>query len=148
MASGVNKVILVGNLGADPEIRYTPSGAAVANFRIATTESWKDSEGQRQDRTEWHRIVVWGKLAELCGEYLAKGRMVYVEGKLQTRQWDDRDGNKRYTTEVQGREVTFLGGRSDASNSNHGGQAAQNNNGGSKDFDYGPPPMDDDDVPF
>ena len=148
MASGVNKVILVGNLGADPEIRYTPSGAAVANFRMATTESWKDSDGQRQDRTEWHKIVVWGKLAELCGEYLAKGRMVYVEGKLQTRQWDDRDGNKRYTTEVQGREVTFLGGRSDASNSNHGGQAAQNKDAGSKDFDYGPPPMDEDDVPF
>ena len=148
MASGVNKVILVGNLGADPEIRYTPSGAAVANFRMATTESWKDSDGQRQDRTEWHKIVVWGKLAELCGEYLAKGRMVYVEGKLQTRQWDDRDGNKRYTTEIQGREVTFLGGRSDASNSNDGDQAAQNKDGGSKDFDYGPPPMDEDDVPF
>ena len=148
MASGVNKVILVGNLGADPEIRYTPSGAAVANFRMATTESWKDSDGQRQDRTEWHKIVVWGKLAELCGEYLAKGRMVYVEGKLQTRQWDDRDGNKRYTTEIQGREVTFLGGRSDASNSNYGDQAAQNKDGGSKDFDYGPPPMDEDDVPF
>ncbi|MBJ80969.1 MAG: single-stranded DNA-binding protein [Myxococcales bacterium] len=143
MASGVNKVILVGNLGADPEIRYTPSGAAVANFRIATTESWKDSEGQRQDRTEWHRIVVWGRLAELCGEYLAKGRMVYVEGKLQTRQWDDRDGNKRYTTEVQAREVTFLGGRGDANASGGGNQGS-----GNKDFDYGPPPMDDDDVPF
>ena len=148
MASGVNKVILVGNLGADPEIRYTPSGAAVANFRIATTESWKDSEGQRQDRTEWHKIVVWGKLAELCGEYLAKGRMVYVEGKLQTRQWDDRDGNKRYTTEVQGREVTFLGGRSDSNNYAGNAPSSKGDDGGNKDFDYGPPPMDDDDVPF
>ncbi len=114
MAGGVNKVILVGNLGADPEVRYTPSGQPVANFRIATSESWTDKSGQKQERTEWHRIVAWGKLAELCGEYLAKGRQVYIEGKLQTRQWDDRDGNKKFSTEIQAQQITFLGGRDGA----------------------------------
>src|ERR671918_2561807 len=109
MAGGVNKVILIGNLGSAPEVRFTPGGQAVANFRIATSESWTDKSGQKQERTEWHRIVVWGKLAELCGEYLSKGRQVYVEGRLQTRQWDDRDGNKKYTTEVVASQITFLG---------------------------------------
>jgi len=121
MAGGVNKVILIGHLGRDPEVRYTPSGSAVANFTIATTESWTDKQGQRQDRTEWHRIVVWGKLGELCGEYLAKGRQVYVEGKLQTRQWDDRDGNKRSTTEILAQNITFLGGRGDGPSAGGGG---------------------------
>ncbi len=96
MAGGVNKVILVGNLGADPEVRFTPGGQAVANFRIATGESWTDKNGQKQDRTEWHRIVVWGKLAELCGEYLAKGRQCFVEGRLQTREWTDKENRKNY----------------------------------------------------
>lgn len=105
----VNKVILLGRLGANPEIRYTPSGAPVANFNIATSESWNDKGGQKQERTEWHRIVVWNKLAELCNQYLAKGRQVYLEGRLQTRQWDDKDGNKRYTTEVVASTVQFLG---------------------------------------
>jgi single-strand DNA-binding protein len=147
MAGSVNKVILIGRLGADPEVRYTPSGTPVANFRIATSEVWNDKQGQRQERTEWHRIVVWSKLAELCGEYLSKGRQVYVEGRLQTRQWDDRDGNKRYTTEIQAREVTFLGGRGDSEPRAKSAPA-----GGGQDvdpgYDYGPPPMTDDDVPF
>src|SRR5579885_493032 len=106
----VNKVILVGRLGQNPEVRYTPSGAAVANFSLATNESWTDKSGQKQERTEWHRIVVWGKLAELCNQYLSKGRQAYIEGRLQTREWQDKDGNKKYTTEVQAQTVQFLGG--------------------------------------
>ena len=108
MAS-VNKVILIGNLGADPEKRFTGSGAAVTTFNIATTDRWNDKQGQKQERTEWHRIVVWGAQAENCAQYLAKGRPVYIEGRLQTRQWDDKDGNKRYTTEVVAQRVQFLG---------------------------------------
>lgn len=107
----VNKVILVGHLGADPELRFTGGGQAVANFRVATSESWKDKGGQKQERTEWHRIVVWGKLAELCGEYLKKGRECYVEGKLQTREWTDKDGKRNFTTEVLAQEVKFIGSR-------------------------------------
>jgi single-strand DNA-binding protein len=110
MAS-VNKVILIGNLGADPELRYTNSGTAVANFRIATNEVWNDKNGERQERTEWHQIVVWGKQGENCGKYLRKGRPVYVEGRLQTRSWEDQSGNKRYTTEVVAQTIQFLGGR-------------------------------------
>ncbi len=106
--SGVNKVILVGRLGADPEIRYTQGGAAVANFNIATSENWTDRDGQKQERTEWHRIVVWGKMAETCSQFLGKGRQVFVEGRLQTRQWDDKEGNKRYTTEIVANTVQFL----------------------------------------
>ena len=110
----VNKVILVGNLGRDAELRYTPGGAAVANFSIATTETWTDkNSGERRDQTEWHRVVLWGKQAETLNEYLKKGRQIYVEGRLQTRQWDDRDGNKRYTTEVRSDRVVLLGGRRD-----------------------------------
>jgi single-strand DNA-binding protein len=112
--AGINKVILVGNLGKDPELRHTPQGMAVANFSIATSESWTDKSGQKQERTEWHRIVVWGKLAELCGKYLQKGRQVYIEGKLQTRAWDDKEGQKRYTTEVVASGVQFLGGAAGA----------------------------------
>ncbi len=107
--SSVNKVILIGRLGQNPEVRYTPSGAAVANFSIATNESWSDKNGQKQERTEWHRVVVWGKLAELCAQYLAKGRQAYIEGRLQTRQWQDKDGQTKYTTEVQAQTVQFLG---------------------------------------
>ena len=99
MAS-LNKVMLIGYLGDDPEIRYTPSGSAVANFRIATTEQWTSKEGEKQERTEWHKIVAWRKLGETCGEYLHKGSLVYIEGGLQTRSWEDRDGNKRWTTEI------------------------------------------------
>src|SRR3954468_18712933 len=144
MAGGGNKVILVGNLGADPEVRFTQGGQAVANFRIATTESWTDKNQQKQERTEWHRIVVWGKLAELCGEYLAKGRQCYVEGKLQTREWADKEGKKNWTTEVVANQVTFLGGRDGASAGprNGAGSNRPRQEGGN---DFGPPPpgMDD-----
>jgi single-strand DNA-binding protein len=108
--AGVNKVILIGNLGRDPEIRYTPGGQAVANFSLATTESFTSREGKREERTEWHRIVVWGKTAENCAQYLAKGRTVYVEGRIQTREWEDKEGQKRRTTEVVAQTVQFLGG--------------------------------------
>ena len=110
MAHGVNKVILVGHLGADPDMRYTPSGNGVCELRVATSESWNDKNGQRQERTEWHRVVVWGKRAEVCSKYLAKGRQVYVEGRIQTRSYDDKDGIKRYITEVIAADVQFLGG--------------------------------------
>lgn len=112
MASrGINKVILIGNLGGDPELRYTGSGTAVCNFTVATNESYKDKEGNMVDKTEWHRVVAWGRLAEICGEYLKKGRQVYIEGSLQTNQWEDKDGNTRYTTEVKAREMQMLGSR-------------------------------------
>ena len=111
MARGVNKVILIGNLGQDPELRYTGSGTAVCNMRLATSESYKDRDGNQVENTEWHTVVAWARLAEICGEYLKKGSQVYFEGQLQTRQWEDRDGNTRYTTEVKVREMTMLGGR-------------------------------------
>ncbi|MCA2979902.1 MAG: single-stranded DNA-binding protein [Myxococcaceae bacterium] len=157
MAGGVNKVILVGNLGKDPEVRFTPSGAAVANFNIATNESWTDKSGQKQERTEWHRIVVWGKLAELCGEYLKKGRQCYVEGRLQTREWTDKEGKKNYTTEVVAQTVQFLGGG--AGRGEGAGSGAGMGGGGRRD-DFGQAPPDDlggpppsgpaggDDIPF
>lgn len=107
--AGINKVILVGRLGRDPEVRYTPSGVTVANFSIATSDEWKDKEtGQKQEKTEWHRIVAWRRLGEICGEYLRKGKQIYVEGKLQTRSWEDRDGNKRYTTEIVAQNMQML----------------------------------------
>jgi single-strand DNA-binding protein len=106
----VNKVILLGRLGQDPELKYTPGGSPVCNFSVATTESWTDKSGQKQEKTEWHRVVVWGKLAELCNQYLAKGRQCFLEGRLQTRSWDDKDGNKRYTTEIMASTVQFIGG--------------------------------------
>jgi single-strand DNA-binding protein len=106
----VNKVILVGNLGRDAELRYTPGGSPVATLNLATTEVWNDKAGQRQERTEWHRVVLWGKTAESLNEYLTKGKQIYVEGRLQTRQWDDKDGNKRYTTEIRGDRIVLLGG--------------------------------------
>jgi single-strand DNA-binding protein len=112
--AGVNKVILVGNLGRDPELRYTKNGQAVANFSLATTESWNSREGGREERTEWHRIVVWAKTAELCAQYLSKGRTVYVEGQLRTREWEDREGNKRQTTEIHAQNIQFIGGRGGA----------------------------------
>ncbi|HYM81681.1 MAG TPA: single-stranded DNA-binding protein [Candidatus Limnocylindria bacterium] len=109
--SGVNKVILVGNLGANPELRFTQGQQAVANLRIATTERWTDKNGQKQEATEWHRVVVWGKQAEIVGQYLTKGRQVYVEGRIRTRQWQDQQGQKRFTTEVVAQNVQMLGGR-------------------------------------
>jgi len=110
MAS-VNKVILIGNLGADPELKYTPSNRAVCNLRLATNEYFKDKSGQRQARTEWHRVTVWGEQAETCNNYLAKGRTVYIEGRLQTRSWDDKEGNKRFMTDIVADRVQFLGGQ-------------------------------------
>jgi single-strand DNA-binding protein len=145
MASrGVNKVILIGNLGADPEIRYTTSGTAVANLRLATTETWMDKSGERTERTEWHRVVLWGKMAESLSEYLVKGKQIYVEGRLQTRQWDDKDGNKRYTTEIRGDRVVLLG-------SAGGGRGAQAARGEAADQTSAEPAtaeLTDDDIPF
>jgi single-strand DNA-binding protein len=131
MAS-INKVILIGNLGADPELRYTSAGTPVADLRLATSRKFKSRDGGLQEDTQWHRVVVWSKQAENCKEYLSKGSQVYVEGRLQTRQWEDRDGNKRYTTEVVAETVQFLGGRG----------------GGGGGGGYGePPPPDDNDAP-
>jgi single-strand DNA-binding protein len=115
MARGVNKVILVGNLGRDPEVRYAPNGQAVANVTLATSESWKDKNtGDKQERTEWHRVVFFGRLAEIAGEYLKKGAQVYVEGRLQTRKWQDKDGADRYTTEIVANDMQMLGSRAGA----------------------------------
>lgn len=109
--AGVNKAILIGNLGRDPELRYTQNGQAVANFTLATSESWTDkASGEKVERTEWHRIVVWGKMGEHCAQYLTKGRSVYVEGRIQTREWEDKEGQKRRTTEINAQSVKFLGG--------------------------------------
>ncbi len=112
MARGVNKVILIGHLGADPETRAMPSGSSVANLRIATTESWRDKQsGEQQERTEWHRVALFGRLAEIAGEYLRKGSQVYIEGSLRTRKWQDKQGNERFSTEIVGNEMQMLGGR-------------------------------------
>ena len=138
MAS-VNKVILIGNLGRDPELRYTQGGQGVANFTLATNERWRDKDGNNQERTEWHRIVVWGKTAENCAQYLQKGRSVYVEGRLQTREWEDKEGAKRQTTEIVAQNVTFLGGRDGAGRGGGGGGAPAG--------DPSPPPAGDD-IPF
>jgi single-strand DNA-binding protein len=110
----LNKVMLLGRLGQEPELKYTPSGSAVCNFSLATTETWSDKSGQKQEKTEWHRIVVWGKLGELCNQYLAKGRQAFVEGTLQTRSWEGKDGQKRYTTEINAKNVQFIGGQATA----------------------------------
>lgn len=148
MAS-VNKAILVGNLGRDPELRYTPSGQAVANFSLATNESYNDKSGERVERTEWHRIVAWGKTAELCSQYLSKGRPVYIEGRLQTREWEDKEGVKRQTTEVVANTVQFLGGRGEGGGGGMapggGGSAGGGNHGNDS---GGAPPPADGDIPF
>ena len=156
MARGVNKVILVGNLGKDPELRYTGSGTAVCNFSLATNESYKNAEGEMVEKTEWHNLVVWSRLAEICNEYLKKGSQAYFEGSLQTRSYDDRDGNKKYTTEIKVREMMMLSGRSGGG----GGEsysdsprpqqaqaapaAATASNSGSDNYTFEP----DDDLPF
>lgn len=159
MAS-VNKVILIGNLGAKPELKYLPSGQAVCEMRMATTEVFNDKNNQRQERTEWHRIVVWGKTGENCAQYLDKGRQVYVEGRLQTRSWDDKNtGEKRYMTEIVANQVTFLGQGSGGSGeggprgprSSGGGSSGGGGGGGGGGMgggDFGPPPGGDDDIPF
>ncbi len=143
--AGVNKVIIIGRLGRDPEMRYTPDGTAVANFSVATSETWTDKQtGEKKERTEWHRVVAWRRLGEICGEYLSKGREVYVEGKLQTRSWE-QDGVTRYMTEIQATTVQFLGGRDE----NAGGRRPTG--GRVPDQGYPEPPMpepQDDDIPF
>lgn len=141
----LNKVMLIGNLGKDPELRFTPSGRAVAKFSLATSEQWTTPEGQRQDRTEWHNIVVWGKQAETCGQYLSKGRQVFIEGSVRSRQYDDKEGQKRYITEIVAQRVQFLGGgRGDGAGAGRGAPG-----GGGGGDDVGPPPMpEDDDIPF
>ena len=143
----VNKVILVGNLGRDAELRYTPGGAAVATLNMATTEVWNDKQGQRQEKTEWHRVILWGKQAESLQEYLTKGKQIYVEGRLQTRQWDDKDGNKRYTTEVKADRITLLGGGGGGGRGGGMERGASASHGGGMDE---PPmePITDDDIPF
>ena len=132
MARGINKVILVGNLGADPELRYTGSGTAVCNMRLATNESYKDSNGDMVEKTEWHSVVAWARLAEICGEYLKKGSQVYFEGSLQTRQWEDKDGNTRYTTEVKAREMMML---SDRNSGGGGGGGFDQTRSGTDNYD-------------
>ena len=162
MARGINKVILIGNLGQDPELRYTGSGTAVCNMRIATSESYKDRDGNQVENTEWHTVVAWSRLAEICGEYLKKGRQVYIEGQLQTRQWEDKDGNTRYSTEIKAREMQMLGGRDSGGDGDSydqsprpqraasgGGQRSQPrpqpaNAGGGDGYEFTP----DDDLPF
>lgn len=162
----VNKVILVGNLGKDPELRYTASGTAVANFSLATTEKYKDREGNSQEKTEWHNIVVWRQLAEICGKYLTKGKQIYVEGKIQSRSYDDRDGNKRYITEIVVDQLQMLGRAGGDDNSGGGGgdyqrreqrqqQPASNNrpqqsqSQSPQQNQYEEPPFNpDDDIPF
>jgi single-strand DNA-binding protein len=149
MARGINKVILIGNLGNDPDVRYTASGAAVANVSVATTEVWRDKEsGEQQERTEWHRVVFFGRLAEIVAEYLKKGSQVYVEGRLQTRKWQDKEGADRYTTEIVANEMQMLGGRggggeSRQAPSNRGEQASRPQQPAPKDDEFV-----DDDIPF
>ena len=139
----VNIAIVVGNLGKDPEVRFTQSGRAVANFSIATSESWTGQDGNRQERTEWHNIVVWGKQAELCGQYLAKGRQVFVQGRIQTRSYEDKTGNTRYITEIVAQRVQFLGGGGGARAS----QDVQDQGFGDAPSSFQSPPIDDD-IPF
>jgi len=162
MARGVNKVTLIGNLGADPEVRYTTNGSAVANIRLATAESWRDKDsGEQQERTEWHRVVFFSRLAEIVGEYLKKGSQVYIEGSIRTNKWQDRDGNDRYTTEIIASEMQMLGGRGGGGGGGGGDGGGSGGNfeprgeqsgSGSKDSSPGSqePPVDDfdDDIPF
>jgi single-strand DNA-binding protein len=148
----VNKVILVGNLGRDAELRYTPGGAAVATLNLATTEVFKDREGQKKEDTQWHRVILWGKTAETLQDYLTKGKQIYVEGKLQTRKWKDKDGNDKYTTEVRGDRVVLLsgGGRGDGAGRGEGG--GRSTPAASDEFGHAEPggsvELTDDDIPF
>ena len=156
--AGVNKVILVGHLGRDPELRYTQSGQPVANFSLATSESYSKRDGEREDRTEWHRIVAWGRLAEICAEYLSKGRQIYIEGRIQTREWEDREGEKRRTTEIVAREMQMLGRRGETNPSyDDSGTPAESTTADQSPTDQSPadqspadqsPPPPDDDIPF
>jgi single-strand DNA-binding protein len=142
-ATMINKVILVGNLGADPEVRYTQSGTAIANFRVATTETWKKPDGSKEEKTEWHRVVAWNRLGEICGEFLSKGSRVYIEGKIETRKWQDKEGKDRYTTEIVAREMKMLSARGAGDTGGSGGSGRQFNEEPSH-----PESMMGDDVPF
>jgi single-strand DNA-binding protein len=146
----VNKVILVGNLGRDAELRYTPGGAAVATLNLATTEVFKDREGQKKEDTQWHRVILWGKTAETLQDYLTKGKQIYVEGKLQTRKWKDKDGNDKYTTEVRGDRVVLLsgGGRGDFNRGESGGGRSAASDEFSHPEPAGSVELTDDDIPF
>jgi len=158
MAKSVNKVILIGNLGKDPEVKYTPSGMAVANFTLATNERYKDKEGNWQDKTEWHNLVAFQRTAEIVGEYLKKGRSVYIEGKLQTRSWDDKEsGQKKYRTEILVNDVVLLGGREGGESGggySRGGQKSSGFDQSGPDYDNAPAPaahpteVTDEDIPF
>ena len=157
MARGVNKVILVGNLGKDPETRYMPSGSAVTNLTLATSESWKDKQtGDQQERTEWHKIAMFGRLAEIAAEYLRKGSQVYIEGKLRTRKWQDKEGKDRYTTEIVADEMQMLGSKGGGAGAGAGAPAAARDssqrpataNAVNEGVDSGPPGDFDDDIPF
>jgi single-strand DNA-binding protein len=141
---GVNKVILVGNLGANPEVRHTQGGQMVANLRLATTERWTDRSGQKQEATEWHRVVVWGRQAEIVSQYLTKGRQVYIEGRIRTRQWQDQQGQKRFSTEIVAQNVQLLGSRSERAPGEEVDAPAAPEDTVTADFGGGP----DDDIPF
>lgn len=141
MAS-LNKVMLIGNLGKDPEVRYTPSGQAVASFNLATSEKFKNKSGEWEERTEWHRVTLWARLAEIAGEYLSKGKTVYIEGRLQTRKWQDNSGNERYTTEIVGEKMQMLSPKGERRGSD--GPSETSGGGGG----YEEPPFQDDDIPF
>ena len=146
MAS-LNKVMLIGNLGKDPEVRFTASGQAVASFSLATSEKFKGKSGEMEERTEWHNITLWGKLAEIAGEYLSKGKTVYIEGRLQTRKWQDKNGNDRYTTDIVGDRMQMLSAKGERSGGGGGSDtsSAPKSGGGSS---YEEPPFQDDDIPF
>jgi single-strand DNA-binding protein len=155
MAGSVNKVILIGRVGRDPEVRYIPSGAPVATFSVATDESFKSKNGEQQQHTEWHKVVAWNKLAEICGEYLTKGKLVYIEGSIRSRQWEDQSGNKRTSYEIIARNMQMLGSRSDSERAAAGASrpAASPAQSSEEHFDSGPEPsadgeITDDDIPF
>jgi single-strand DNA-binding protein len=150
MAGGINKAILIGNLGADPEVRYMQDGTAVASFNIATSESWKDkASGEKKEKTEWHRIVAFRRLGEICGEYLSKGKQVYIEGRIQTRQWEDKEGIKRYTTEIVASQMQMLGSKDDSyANTRDTGFRRDESAHGQSVPGPGFPGEPDDDIPF
>jgi single-strand DNA-binding protein len=156
MARGVNKVILIGNLGADPEVRYTSSGGAVANLRLATTDQWRDkATGENREQTEWHRVVMFGRLGEIAGEYLKKGSKIYIEGSIRTRKWTDKEGQDRYTTEIVANEMQMLDGRGEGGGNDFAGQSrggggggGSRSGGGGGDSQRGGLDEPDDDIPF
>ncbi|HEU4333664.1 MAG TPA: single-stranded DNA-binding protein [Candidatus Eisenbacteria bacterium] len=150
MVAGVNKVILIGNLGRDPEVRTTTTGQRVANFTLATSRQWTGQDGQRQEKTEWHSIVVWGKLAEICEKYLQKGKQVYIEGRIETRQWQDKEGQTRYKTEIICEQMTMLGRAGDRNGGGEGGYEPARGGAAPRDENYEPAPAGgaDDDLPF